>query len=266
MGGDGERRSASRRLAGRVCRIKNAGARKLRSMLPVFAHRCLAWWRGRPYTPPLGRVRFGDLRRQTPISRYFGLDRGRPIDRYYIENFLARHGEDIRGRVLEVGDNTYTRNFGAGRVARSEVLHVSEGNPMATYVGDLANADHIPGEAFDCLIVTQTLQLIYDLRAALATLHRILKPGGVLLATFPGLSQIDRYFWGDTWYWGLTGCSAQRLFQEAFPSREFSIETHGNVLAATAFLYGLALEDLQPSELDVHDPDYQMLITVRAVK
>jgi len=38
------------------------------------------------------------------------------------------------------------------------------------------------------------------------------------------------------------------------------------VLAAVAFLHGLAAEDLRPEELDYHDADYELLITVRAIK
>ncbi|MDP2660390.1 MAG: methyltransferase domain-containing protein, partial [Dehalococcoidia bacterium] len=134
--------------------------------------------------PPVGRMPLGALRRLQPTSRMFGTDRGRCIDRYYIENFLASHAPDIRGLVLEIGDDTYTRRFGGDRVAKSDVLHFQQGNPGATIVADLTCANHIPSESFDCIILTQTLQFIYDVRAALATLSRILKPGGVLLATF----------------------------------------------------------------------------------
>jgi SAM-dependent methyltransferase len=168
--------------------------------------------------------------------------------------------------VLEVGENTYTHKFGGDRVVQSDVLHVSEKNPHATIIADLANADHIQSDTFDCIILTQTLQLIYDVRAAVSTLHRILKPGGILLATIPGISQIDHHEWGNSWYWAFTSLSAERLFAEVFPPANLSIETRGNVLAATAFLHGIALEELRVEELDHHDPDYQVIIAVRAAK
>ncbi len=218
------------------------------------------------YHPPVGYTQFGDLRRLTPISREFGYDRGLPIDRYYIENFLARQVEDIQGRVLEIGDNAYTRKFGGDRVTYSDVLHVKEGNPDATIVGDLTHANNIPSNTFDCLVLTQTLQFIYDLRAALKTIYRILKPGGVALVTFSGISQIAIDEWKDYWCWSLTTISAQKLFEEAFSTANLQIEVHGNVLAATSFLQGLATEELQPKELDYSDPSYPLLITVRAVK
>src|SRR5258708_1276969 len=55
----------------------------------------------RLWAPPLGTVKLGDFVRTRPISTSFGFDRGTPIDRYYIENFLGRNAGDIRGRVLE---------------------------------------------------------------------------------------------------------------------------------------------------------------------
>ncbi len=216
--------------------------------------------------PAAEQVRFGSLRRVTPISRVFGFDRGQPIDRYYIERFLADHAHDIRGRVLEIGDNVYTRRFGGSRVTISDVLHIVEGNPKATFVGDLTCADHIPSDTFDCVILTQTLQFIYDVRAAIGTLYRILKSGGVLLATVPGISQKSQDEWSKNWCWGFSALSVQRLFKETFPAAQVNVQAHGNVLASIAFLHGLAVEELHQEELDFHDPDYELLITVSAVK
>jgi SAM-dependent methyltransferase len=207
------------------------------------------------------------LRRLNPISTMFGYDRGRPIDRYYIEeDFLARHRDDVRGHVLEIGDASYTREFGGDQVAISDVLHVDEGNPQATIVADLSSAEHIPSDTFDCIILTQTLHLIYDVRSAIQTLHRILKPEGVLLATFPGISQITRSRWGDQWYWSFTQLSAKRLFEESFPATSVEVEAHGNVLTAISFLHGLAAEELREEELKSRTPGYEVIVTVRAVK
>jgi glycosyltransferase involved in cell wall biosynthesis len=216
--------------------------------------------------PRVGTVKFGNLRRITPISQVFGFDRGLPIDRYYIEAFLKRQSEDIRGRVLEIGDRFYTEQFGHNRVIQSDVLHVHDGNPDATIVGDLSNAENVPSEAFDCVVLTQTLHLIYDLKAALATIHRILKPGGTALITVPGISQIAIDEWKDYWMWSFTSLSANKLFGEYFPTDHLTIETFGNVMTATAFLQGLATQELKEEELNHHDPSYQVLITIRAVK
>jgi SAM-dependent methyltransferase len=212
-------------------------------------------------------VHWGNLRRLSPISTLFGTDRGQPIDRYYIESFLERHNTDVRGSVLEIGDPTYTLKYGEDRVTNSHVLHVVADNPQATFVGDLQTGQGVSDNTYDCMILTQTLLFIYDVHAAIANCYRALKPGGVLLATFPGISQIVRYDmdrWGD--YWRFTDASTRKLFGNVFGPENVVVETHGNVLTACAFLYGLATSELKAKELDFHDPDYQVIITVRAVK
>jgi SAM-dependent methyltransferase len=220
----------------------------------------------KPVDPPVGSVNLGDLKRLEPISRRFGGDRGTPLDRYYVEGFLKRHAADIRGRVLEIGENLYTRRFGGERVAHSAVLDVEASNPNATYVADLTYCPQVPSDGFDCLILTQTLHMIYDVRAVLRTVHRILAPGGVVLATIPGISQIDSGSGRDTWFWYLTPRCAQRLFAETFGPEDVQVEPHGNVLAAVAFLHGLALEEMETCDLDVLDPLYPVITGVRAVK
>jgi peptidoglycan/xylan/chitin deacetylase (PgdA/CDA1 family)/SAM-dependent methyltransferase len=201
-----------------------------------------------------------------PVSRRWGLERGTPLDRHYIERFLSRHRRDIRGRVLEIGDARYTRRFGADRVTRSDVLNALEGNPATTILADLADGRDIPSDTFDAAIVTQTLQYVYDARAAIRTLHRILRPGGVILVTVPGITPLGDVEWGDRWYWSFTDRSIRLLFEEAFGGEVLTVESHGNVLAAASFLYGLTAEDLTSEELEVHDPAYPVTIAVRAVK
>lgn len=217
-------------------------------------------------SPAVGAVRFGDLDRTEPVSRHFGGDRGTPIDRHYIEDFLARHAGDVAGRVLEIGDDGYTRRFGAGRVEHSDVLDLKRDNPAATIVADLTSAPQIASGSFDCIIITQTLQMIFDIRAAMSTLARVLKPGGVILATVPGISQSDFSAETDVWQWSVMPPAARRLFAEALPGGVVEVEAHGNVLTATGFLQGLALEELPPSALERDDPCFPLIVTVRAVK
>jgi SAM-dependent methyltransferase len=235
-----------------------------RRFLPVASRRAivrLTRW------PPVGQVGLGDLRRLTPISTAWGAERGRPIDRYYVERFLAAQAEAVRGRVLEIGEDRYTRAYGGTRVSRSDVLHVTKNVPPITILGDLTRAESVPADAFDCIILTQTLQTIYDVPAVVRTVYRALKAGGVVLATVPGISKVSRYDmdrWG--YYWSFTTLSARRLFETAFPANRVQVSARGNVLAAAAFLYGLAAEELQPDELEFADPDYELLITIRASK
>ena len=56
-------------------------------------------------------VDWGNLRSTQPVSKIFGIDRGKGIERYYIEQFLEKNKNHIQGNVLEVGENTYTKKY-----------------------------------------------------------------------------------------------------------------------------------------------------------
>jgi len=212
-------------------------------------------------------VTFNDLTLNKPVSPVFGLDRGTPIDRYYVEGFLKKKADLIKGRVLEIGESNYSRRFGGGNVEAYEVLHATPGNRAATIIGDLTEKGTLPENVIDCFICTQTFNFIFDVQKAIQGAHYILKPGGVLLATVSGISQISRYDmdrWGD--YWRFTTASVKNLFESVFKD-ELEIASYGNVLAATAFLQGVVIEDLpKPELLDENDPDYQLIITIVARK
>lgn len=217
--------------------------------------------------PMPGTVEFGDFAQIEPFSRAFGGDRGTPLDRYYIESFLGRHARDVRGRVAEIGDREYTHRFGGERVVRSDIIDAPESaNPNATVRVDLQNDEAIEACCFDCMIVTQTLHMIYNLRGALATIHRALAPGGVVLATVPGITSIDAHDGPEKWFWAMTQSAARRLFSERFGPSCVEVQQYGNVLAATAFLHGLAFEEVDRASLDVVDPLYPVITGIRATK
>lgn len=177
-------------------------------------------WRRRRFGP--APINFGDLRRTTPIARSFGYPRGEPIDRYFIHKFLARNSDAIRGRVLEVGNRDYTVRFGGDEVTHSVVLHPVPGDPETTLVGNLESGEGVPEGVFDCFILTQTIHLIYGFEDALRSASRALKPGGILLATFPSISQLSIYDvehrWGD--YWRFTSLAVKRACSPGFLKKE----------------------------------------------
>jgi glycosyltransferase involved in cell wall biosynthesis/SAM-dependent methyltransferase len=220
--------------------------------------------RNRPPSPAAGNdVHWGTLRRVEPISLVWGLDRGKPVDRYYIEAFLQRHAADIQGRVLEVKDAGYTRAFGSG-VAQSDVVDIAEGNAAATIIGDLREPGLLPAAAFDCVIITQTLHIIYEMSRVIANLAAALRPGGVLLATLPCVSRIDYEHGLDSDFWRVTPASARRLFGDVFGEHSVEVNAYGNVLVCNAFLLGLAADDLTAAEFDHHDPYFPLVVGVRA--
>ena len=60
--------------------------------------------------------------------------------------------------------------------------------------------------------------------------------------------------------------SARNLFEEAFAPANVDVRAYGNVLAATAFLHGVAAEELETAELLDSDPGFETLIAIRARK
>jgi hypothetical protein len=210
-------------------------------------------------------ARFGTLRRARPLSDDWGFDRGQPIDRYYIESFLGEHRGDIRGDVLEVKDSGYTDRFGAGVTSRS-VLDIDRGNPNATVVADLAVPASLPRQQFDCFILIQTLQFIFDTPGALSGAHQVLRSGGVLLATVPVTSRISHGLASDGEWWRFTVGSCRRLFGDTFGAGNVAVRSYGSMLTSIAFLAGVAAEEMTMTELNRQDAHFPVIVAVRAVK
>ena len=214
---------------------------------------------------PLSPLNWGNLRRVEPVSIVWGLDRGQPIDRFYIDLFLNQHKQDIRGRVLEVKDPGYTKAYGQG-VEKIDIVDISSDNPLATVYCDLANKGSLPENTYDCFILTQTIHIIYDIHQVIDNVAKTLRPGGVVLATLPCVSRIDYEsgIHGD--FWRFTTASARKLFKEAFGPGNVKIQAFGNVLTCCAFLMGISAGELTQEELNYHDPYFPLLVCVRAVK
>ena len=213
------------------------------------------------------KLKWGSFRRLTPISSVFGYDRGKSINRYYIDKFLKENQMNITGSILEFGDDRYTKKYGKDKIEKSDVLYPVEGNQNANIICDITKADIIPSNTYDCIICTQTLQFIFDLDSALLHLERILKPGGVILSTSSGISQISKYDmdrYGE--YWRFTKMSSLNLFSKYFDKSKIKVKTYGNVLIGMSYLHGLSMEELTKEELEFNDPNYQVFISVKAKK
>ncbi len=233
---------------------------KLRALVQRLLRYRLARWR-RP------RAFYLLTRRLRPLSTSAGVDRGSPVDRYFIEKFLEANRDCVRGVCLEVKDNAYTLRYGGDKVARGDVLDVNPENTQATIHADLRDLKPIADNTYDCVILTQVLQYIDDLGAAVRECARVLKPGGTLLATMPSLGKLDGQadnVFGH--YWRLTVDSARYLFGKHFAPERLQVQGWGNVLVGLSFWIGLAREELSRRQLDYFDPEFACGVTVRATK
>lgn len=198
-----------------------------------------------------------------PISTSYGFDRGKPVDRYYIEQFMQKYKADVKGVCLEITDNAYTKLYGGNNVTKSDVLDINTGNRQANIYGDLQKIPHIKDNTYDCFILTQTLLMIDDYEAAIREAKRILKPGGVMLVTLSTMSPV----WNIAHHmWRFTGASANYVFGKYFKKDAYQVETYGNALTGQAFWVGMAVEDLTKEELAFNDIHFPVTVTIRATK
>lgn len=203
-----------------------------------------------------------------PLDDTYGMGRGTPVDRYYIEAFLDCHKDLIRGRVMEIGDRFYTEKFGGNRVRESVILHVDREAPEIGQIkGDLSTGEGLEAERVNCLICTQTLPFIYDFASAAEHMVGLLESGGAALITAGGISQIIQYekiHYGH--FWSFTEQSLRRLFESMEDVESVEVRVYGNVKTASAFLYGISSEELEEKELDYQDSCYQVIIGVLVKK
>ena len=226
------------------------------------------YWNGKKFLNRILKpVRFGELSLK-PISREFGLDRGTPVDRYYIEHFLSHNRKYISGKLLEVADDTYIRKYGHIGSEYNILSYENECFRDNIIVGDLTKPNTLENLNINCFVCTQTLNFIFDVKMAIEGIYKCLAPGGVALVTVAGISQISRYDynrWGD--FWRFTDMSIKKLFIDIFGNNNVRVSTYGNLFASKALLDGICIEDL--SSVDVlkkRDKDYQCLITLIARK
>lgn len=200
-----------------------------------------------------------------PMDKIFGFSRGTAVDRYYIENFLSKYRHYITGNCLEIAEDTYTKKFGKKPFV-SNMLHVN-GWGENVIKGNFETGEGLRDEEFDCMIITQTLMVIKDLKTAVENMHQSLKKGGCALITVAGISQISRYDadnWGDFWRFNYDGI--KNVIESVFGYDNVEIVHYGNVKTACALLYGVVVEELEKKDMDYKDMDYPVIYGIVARK
>ncbi|MDG2271681.1 MAG: hypothetical protein P8L39_05225 [Halioglobus sp.] len=207
------------------------------------------------------------LGRKTPFSPEFGTDRGAAIDRKYIESFLAFHEKDIQGKMLEIGGDSYTYMFGKALNSTAILAGPSESARSICYPdGDLTDCRSLADlDKYDCVIATNVLNFIFDTHAAIRGLASLVQPDtGSVLVTVAGLAPISRFDydrWGD--FWRFNDMSMRQMFELYF--KNVTCIAYGNAPLAAAFIMGLSQEDVPAHLYEHNDPNYQIMIAVRAM-
>jgi peptidoglycan/xylan/chitin deacetylase (PgdA/CDA1 family)/SAM-dependent methyltransferase len=216
---------------------------------------------GAAANPPVSTA---GLFRSTPVNRLWGFGQGVPLDRPFIRRFIETHRGDVRGRILEIKESEYSREY-ARPESRTDILDIDPENPRADIIDDLQTGATIPDETYDCVVLTQVLQLIPDPAKAIATVSRILRPGGVLLLTAPGITQTAATTEGE-FFWSFFKPGLKQLLAGHFDDRKLLLAAHGNAGLAASFLMGMTAKDVPPELFADNDPEYPIVLTARAAK
>jgi SAM-dependent methyltransferase len=220
--------------------------------------------------PLIRHARMVFLRRIQPLPSRAGAYRGIQIPRYFFDHWISSQADSVRGHVAEIGDAGYVTRLGGSRVAKIDIVDIDPQNPQATIVADLSQADLIPDNSFDCLVVPFTFHIIYDFKSALRHSIRILKPGGVLLANFAGFgytpaeAPLDYSRWNRYWYF--TPAGVKRVLEELVPSDNIEMAVFGNAFCLLAHCMGLSVAELTGREVNFQDKNFPLLTCAKVVK
>ena len=194
-----------------------------------------------------------------PFSRKFGLERGSPVGRYYVERFLRKNAEFVTGPCLEFGDARYRALFpGAGEYHVIDVVR----RPAVDFVADIHDPVGVPRDYFKSIICTQVLEHLAHPEKAAAAIFDLLAPGGVLLLTVPFINPVH-YDPADFRRYTPEGVTLL-LLDAGFDVEQ--VDFGGNSLVGTGSLLGMVQEDFSTSELELKDPVYPYNVLARARK
>lgn len=189
--------------------------------------------------------------------------RGINAHRIYVEQFLQSCASDIKGHCLEFLDDSYTSCFGGNKVTKIDILNKETDKPNSTIVADLTQPNDIPSNTFDCIICTYVFHIIPEPDKMVAELHRILKPGGVLLVAVPDIT-VNYSVYNELWRFTRQGLHL--LLAKCFKAEDITVQTYGNSLVAAGELRGMAAVDFSPAQLNYNDPRFALVVCARAVK
>ena len=97
----------------------------------------------------------------------------------------------IRGRVLDAGSGrgSWRAVICSGGAEYESIDLEPRGGDFPTWIGDVMSMPQVPDSSYDAVVSHQVLEHLPRPWAALAEFHRVLRPGGVLVASVPHLSR-----------------------------------------------------------------------------
>ncbi len=164
--------------------------------------------------------------------------------------------------MLEVGDRRYTTQFGGELVTSSDIVDVDPSNEDASICADLCRRGALPADAFDCIILTETLHMLPEPGVAIRNCERALRTGGSLLLTTPVLKRMSPDH-PDVDYWRFTPTGIELLFGRHWHG-DFSVRAFGTLRTCAAFLVAAVAEDLDDSAFATQDERFPLTVAVHA--
>jgi SAM-dependent methyltransferase len=211
-------------------------------------------------SPAKGSIDWGDFKKTVPICQAFGLTRGTPVDRYYLDKFIQEIQTQIAGNILEVGGTPKDKDFYQVNPGTSYRILNIEAGPGVDIVGDVHDASLIAPESLDSVIIFNVLEHCYAPWIAVENIYKWLKPGGKCFAMVPSAVRVHATpvdYWRplpDAFSWVFKNYTQQKLY------------VYGNPITVIASYHGIAVEELTKAELDAFHPDYPVATCIVAEK
>nr|AGS49959.1 putative methyltransferase [uncultured bacterium esnapd26] len=210
--------------------------------------------------PQIGEIGWGQLRRLTPICPAFGTSRGTPIDRHYLNQFIAEIRDLVQGDVVEIGGEDGNKDvYGFTRASGYRGLDIKEA-PGVSLVGDAADPGIIPADSLDGIIAFNVLEHTARPWQVVDNMRQWLRRGGTAYCMVPSAQRLHG---APEDYWRPLPAALREMFGAW---SEQTVHQYGNPLSAVASLMGVAAEELDAVELGTYHPDYPVASCIVARK
>lgn len=164
----------------------------------------------------------------------------------------AAHEPTVRyskGLVLDAGSGRGAWKDVIEREAVRESVDLApKAEEQVTWIADLTSMPLVPSNRYDAAVCHQVLEHVPDPAAAVAELHRVIKPGGFLVISVPHLSRQHEL---PHDYFRFTPAGLKRLLSDA-GYQSISVQTYGGVFTFMHHQFSTLLLELTAVFYPVH--------------